>query len=218
MERVAGRNGAAPVAARTCATSTRSAPHAAARTTGLDDVRTSPRRRRTGASQRPWDTCTSRRTRIVFRRSQATSCCSGATGTWWAWTVVRGTAASCLALEEADHRCVRIRKARTPLPRVLQYFAGVLACPCGKRMRYLATLFDRKELQRPLTAKGLPHRIEGFQDPRQTCMGAAAVIRRRARGPFCPDYTPNSATVSTMWLATSVRVPSVMVSTCTTIR
>jgi len=36
----------------------------------------------------------------------------------------------------------------------------VLACSCGKRMRYLATIFDRKELQRLLTAKGLPHRIE----------------------------------------------------------
>jgi len=36
----------------------------------------------------------------------------------------------------------------------------VLACPCGKRMRYLAIIFDRKELQRLLAAKGLPHRIE----------------------------------------------------------
>jgi hypothetical protein len=36
----------------------------------------------------------------------------------------------------------------------------VLACPCGKRMRYLATIFDRKEPERLLTAKGLPHRIE----------------------------------------------------------
>jgi hypothetical protein len=27
-------------------------------------------------------------------------------------------------------------------------------------MRYLATIFDRKELQRLLAAKGLPHHIE----------------------------------------------------------
>ena len=42
----------------------------------------------------------------------------------------------------------------------------VLACPCGKRMRYLATIFDRKELQRLLTAKGLPHRIEKLHPAR----------------------------------------------------
>jgi hypothetical protein len=42
----------------------------------------------------------------------------------------------------------------------------VLACPCGKRMKYLATIFDRVELQRLLTAKGLPHRIEPIRTAR----------------------------------------------------
>jgi hypothetical protein len=36
----------------------------------------------------------------------------------------------------------------------------VLACPCGGRMKYVATIFDRKGLQRLLRAKGLPHLIE----------------------------------------------------------
>ena len=42
----------------------------------------------------------------------------------------------------------------------------LLACPCGKRMKYLATIFDRNELQRLLTAKGLPHRIEPIRGAR----------------------------------------------------
>jgi len=42
----------------------------------------------------------------------------------------------------------------------------VLACPCGKRMKYLATIFDRVELQRLLIAKGLPHRIEKLHPAR----------------------------------------------------
>jgi hypothetical protein len=32
----------------------------------------------------------------------------------------------------------------------------VLACPCGHRMKYVATIFDRKGLARLLRAKGLP--------------------------------------------------------------
>ena len=36
----------------------------------------------------------------------------------------------------------------------------VLACPCGHRMRYVATLFDKKGLARLLRAKGLPHHLE----------------------------------------------------------
>ncbi len=36
----------------------------------------------------------------------------------------------------------------------------VLACPCGARMKYVATIFDRRGLQRLLRAKGLPHHIE----------------------------------------------------------
>jgi hypothetical protein len=42
----------------------------------------------------------------------------------------------------------------------------VLACPCGKRMRYLATIFDHTELQRLLAAKHLPHRIEPIRKAR----------------------------------------------------
>ena len=41
-----------------------------------------------------------------------------------------------------------------------------LACPCGKRMRYLATIFERRELQRLLTAKGLPHHTEELHPAR----------------------------------------------------
>jgi hypothetical protein len=36
----------------------------------------------------------------------------------------------------------------------------VLACLCGGRMKYVATIFDRRGLQRLLRAKGLPHLIE----------------------------------------------------------
>jgi hypothetical protein len=36
----------------------------------------------------------------------------------------------------------------------------VLACPCGHRMTYVATIFDKKDLARLLRAQGLPHRLE----------------------------------------------------------
>jgi len=36
----------------------------------------------------------------------------------------------------------------------------VLACPCGHRMKYVATILDRKGLARLLRAKGLPHQLE----------------------------------------------------------
>ena len=42
----------------------------------------------------------------------------------------------------------------------------VLACPCGGRMKYVATIFDRKGLERLLRAKGLPHIIEPIQPAR----------------------------------------------------
>jgi phosphonate transport system substrate-binding protein len=36
----------------------------------------------------------------------------------------------------------------------------ILACPCGHRMKYSVTLFDKKGLARLRRAKGLPHHIE----------------------------------------------------------
>ncbi|MFN7697474.1 MAG: transposase [Deltaproteobacteria bacterium] len=42
----------------------------------------------------------------------------------------------------------------------------VLACPCGHRMKYVATIFDRKGLARLLRAKGLPHQLEPIRPAR----------------------------------------------------
>jgi hypothetical protein len=42
----------------------------------------------------------------------------------------------------------------------------VLACPCGHRMKFVATIFDRKGLARLLRAKGLPHRLEPIRPAR----------------------------------------------------
>ena len=42
----------------------------------------------------------------------------------------------------------------------------MLACPCGHRMRYVATIFDRKGLARLLRAKGLPHQLEPIRPAR----------------------------------------------------
>jgi len=42
----------------------------------------------------------------------------------------------------------------------------VLACPCGHRMRYVATIFDKKGLARLLRAKGLPHHLEPIRPAR----------------------------------------------------
>jgi hypothetical protein len=73
----------------------------------------------------------------------------------------------------------------------------VLACPCGKRMRYLATIFDHTELQRLLAAKHLPHRIEpirpargawrvgvDFRDHPRTCMKQVQTFGAEPRAPF----------------------------------
>jgi hypothetical protein len=43
---------------------------------------------------------------------------------------------------------------------------AVLACPCGHRMKYVATIFDRKGLARLLRAKGLPHHLEPIRPAR----------------------------------------------------
>jgi len=42
----------------------------------------------------------------------------------------------------------------------------VLACPCGHRMKYVATIFDKKGLARLLRAKGLPHQLEPIRPAR----------------------------------------------------
>jgi hypothetical protein len=42
----------------------------------------------------------------------------------------------------------------------------VLACPCGHRMKYVATIFDKKGLARLLRAKGLPHHLEPIRPAR----------------------------------------------------
>ena len=42
----------------------------------------------------------------------------------------------------------------------------VLACPCGHRTKYVATIFDRKGLARLLRAKGLPHQFEPIRPAR----------------------------------------------------
>jgi Putative transposase/Transposase zinc-binding domain len=42
----------------------------------------------------------------------------------------------------------------------------ILACPCGHRMKYVATIFDRKGLARLLRAKGLPHHLEPIRPAR----------------------------------------------------
>lgn len=42
----------------------------------------------------------------------------------------------------------------------------VLACPCGHRMNYVATIFDKKGLARLLRAKGLPHQLEPIRPAR----------------------------------------------------
>ena len=42
----------------------------------------------------------------------------------------------------------------------------VLACPCGHRMKYVATIFDKKSLARLLRAKGLPHCIAPIRPAR----------------------------------------------------
>ena len=36
----------------------------------------------------------------------------------------------------------------------------VLACPCGKRMKLVAVIFEKDSLARMLAAHGLPNRIE----------------------------------------------------------
>jgi hypothetical protein len=62
----------------------------------------------------------------------------------------------------------------------------VLACPCGGRMKYLATIFDRTGLQRLLRAKGLPHFIEHAKPARappqaELDFGAGPSARPRAQ-------------------------------------
>jgi len=42
----------------------------------------------------------------------------------------------------------------------------ILACSCGHRMQYVATIFDRKGLARLLRAKGLPHHLEPIRPAR----------------------------------------------------
>jgi hypothetical protein len=42
----------------------------------------------------------------------------------------------------------------------------ILACPCGHRMKYVATIFDKKGLARLLRAKGLPHHLEPIRPAR----------------------------------------------------
>ncbi len=42
----------------------------------------------------------------------------------------------------------------------------VLACPCGHRMKYVATIFDKKGLALLLRAKGLPHHLEPIRPAR----------------------------------------------------
>jgi len=42
----------------------------------------------------------------------------------------------------------------------------ILACPCGHRMKYVATIFDKKGLARLLRAKGLPHQLEPIRPAR----------------------------------------------------
>ncbi len=42
----------------------------------------------------------------------------------------------------------------------------ILACPCGHRMKYVATIFDKKGLARLLRAKGLPHHLESIRPAR----------------------------------------------------
>ena len=42
----------------------------------------------------------------------------------------------------------------------------VLACPCGKRMKYVATILDANSLACLLRAKGLPTRIDPIRPPR----------------------------------------------------
>ena len=42
----------------------------------------------------------------------------------------------------------------------------ILACPCGHRMKHVATIFDRKGLARLLHAKGLPHQLEPIRPAR----------------------------------------------------
>lgn len=91
---------------------------------------------------------------------------------------------------------------------------NVLACPCGHRMRYVATIFDRKGLARLLRAKGLPHQIEpilpapgppqrdfdfGPRPPR--CEG-------RAPGHRCARSKPTGAKTPREALITSVSTPS----------
>jgi hypothetical protein len=42
----------------------------------------------------------------------------------------------------------------------------ILACPCGHRMKYVATIFDKKGLARLLRSKGLPHHLEPIRPAR----------------------------------------------------
>ena len=44
----------------------------------------------------------------------------------------------------------------------------VLACPCGRRMKYVATILDASSLARLLRAKGLPTRIDPIRAPAPT--------------------------------------------------
>jgi hypothetical protein len=69
---------------------------------------------------------------------------------------------------EPDDDEPRHRPRNATFCELMKHGLGIdtLACPCGHRMKYVATIFDKKGLARLLRAKGLPHRIEPIRPAR----------------------------------------------------